>query len=148
MGTYITLFAESDGEEIWEESDHESDDDLINTDMPVSAPPKMPVFQTETKEYKSAHSLLRWIVGFLFVLQAKYHVPNTAVNLIIKFMFVLFGVLSRFSPFVAILRKLFPSSLHIMRKRFVQDLSFEKYPSVIQFTTLMTVALRLSVPGR
>ena len=55
-------------------SDDESDDDQILTDASVCVAPTLPVFQTESKEYESAQALLRWVIGFLFVLQSKYHV--------------------------------------------------------------------------
>ena len=64
----------------------------------------------------------------MFILQAKYHVPNTAIDILVKFMFALFCVLGRFSPFVNIIQKSFPSSLHLMRKHYVQLQSFKKFP--------------------
>lgn len=69
-------------------------------------------------------------MGFLFVLQAKYHVPNSAIDFLIKFLYILICVLSRFcfSPFVDMLWKSFPRSLHVMRKRFAGDFLFSKYP--------------------
>ena len=82
----------------------------------------------ESKEHQSAQSLLRWIIGFLCVFQAKYHIPNSAIDLLIKFMSALFCVLSYFSPFVRILQKSFPPSLHVMRKRFVDDIVFRMFP--------------------
>lgn len=109
-------------------SDDESGDDQILTDASVCAAPTLPVFQTESKEYESAQALLRWVIGFLFVLQSKYHSPNSAINLLIKFMFALFCILSRISPFVCILQKSFPPSFHVMRKSFAEECLFSKYP--------------------
>ena len=109
-------------------SDVESDEDLQCSSKTVCVPPTQPVFESESKEYKSAKSLLRWIVGFLFVLQAKYHIPNAAIDLLIKFCFALLCILSRFSPFVRILHKSFPPSLHIMRTKFADEVQFSKYP--------------------
>ena len=102
-------------------SDDESDDDQILTDASVCVAPTLPVLQTESKEYESAQALL-------FVLQSKYHVPNSAINLLIKFMFALFYILSRISPFVRILQKSFPPSFHVMRKHFAGECLFSKYP--------------------
>lgn len=115
---------------MWEESDHESDDDFIDvrTALSSDSAPIMPVFPAKSKEDKSAQSLLRWIVGFVFVLQAKHHIPSAAVDLLVKFIYALLCVLSSFSPFVNTLRKLFPPSLYIMRRRYLQDCSFSKYP--------------------
>ena len=79
-------------------------------------------------DYLSAKSLFKWIIGFLFVLQARYHNPNSAIDLLIKFMLAIFSVLGCFSPFVCTLRKLFPSSLHVMRTHFANEITSFKYP--------------------
>ena len=122
---YICLLIESDGEETWELSDVEADeDDLVH----AGVAPTPPVFEVENKEYLSAKSLLKWIVGFLLVLQARYHIPNSAIDLLIKFMLAIFSVLGCFSPFVCTLRKLLPSSLHVMRTHFASEITFSKYP--------------------
>ncbi len=89
--------------------------------------PAQPSFST-SKEYSNAQSLVKWVVGFLLILQAKYHIPNAAIDLLIKFMFALFCVLGRFSPLIRQLNALFPSSLHVMRKSFNTIMSFNKYP--------------------
>ena len=104
------------------------DDDLTDTHASVCVPPIVPVFEPETKEDQSARSLLKWIVGFLFVLQAKYHIPNAAIDLLIKFMSAIFCVLGQFSPFVLKLQKFFPSSLHTLRSQFAGEIVFSKYP--------------------
>ena len=108
--------------------DHESDDDLKHTGDSTCVPPTLPVFEAESSEDRSVQSLLRWIVGILFVLQAKHHIPNAAIDLLIKCMSAIFCVLGRFSPFVCKLQKLFPSSLHVMRSRFADEIVFSKHP--------------------
>ena len=92
------------------------------TDAPV--PPVFPL----CKEYASAQLLLKWLAGFLFILQAKYHIPNAAIDFLIKFLFLLVCVLGRFSPFVRHLQQSFPRSLNVMRKTFMSETSFAKYP--------------------
>ena len=104
-------------------SDDESDDDQILTDASACATPTLPVFQTESKEYQSAQALLRWVIGFLFILQSKYHVPNSAIDLLIKFMFAFFCVLSRISPFVRILQKSFPPFFACNEETFCRRMS-------------------------
>ena len=63
-----------------------------------------------------------------FYSPSSYHVPYSAINLLIKFMFALFCILSRISPFVRILQKSFPPSFHVMRKRLAGECLFSKYP--------------------
>ena len=128
---YIYILLESGGEEIWNESGAEADDedfiDVHNEDV-SNPPPAMPVFSLESEKHQSAQSLLQWIVGFIFVLQAKHHMPNSALDLLIKFIYALLCVLSSFSPFIDTLRRSFPPSLYLLRKHFMEDCSFSKYP--------------------
>ncbi len=51
-----------------------------------------------------------------------------AIDFLIKFMFILLCLLSRFSPFVCHLKQSFPHSLNAMRKRFIGEILFSKYP--------------------
>ena len=80
---------------------NESDDDLgvHVVERNPTPDPAQPSFST-SKEYSNAQSLVKWVVGFLLILQAKYHIPNAAIDLLIKFMFALFCVLGRFSPLI------------------------------------------------
>ena len=124
----FVYFTDSDGEEVWEDEDQESDEADEGASI-YENQPSLPNFQEESsQENKSAQSLLNWMVGFLFVLQAKHNIPNSALNLIIKFLYHFLGVLGRFSSFVHILHKCFPSSIHAMRKPFHSKLYFEKFP--------------------
>ena len=93
-----------------------------------NSPPAMPAFPDETKEYKSAKSLIGWIVGFIFIFQAKYHIPNSAVNLLLKFLCALFYIFSCFWTMGGYLHKLFPQSLYVMRQQYLKDCTFSKYP--------------------
>ena len=113
-------------------SEEDSDDEVI-----VDASASRPVFLPNTSEnHRSAQSLVRWIVGFLFILQSKHqfilqskhHLPNSAIEFLIKFIFTLLCVLGRFSAFVHDVQVCCPHSLHTMRKRFADDIQFSRYP--------------------
>ena len=100
---------------------------LVSHVPPATNAPVQPEFPV-CKEYEKAQLLLKWIAGFLFVLQAKHHIPNAAIDFLIKFLFLLICVLGRFSPFIRYLQQLFPQSLNAMRKTFMREASFAKYP--------------------
>ncbi len=127
----IYTSAESDEEIVWELSDADSD---LHNDMSVDSvavsnatPSPNPTFQ-ESMEFRSAQSIVQWIVGFLFILQSKYHLPNSAIDFITHFIAVLLCVLGKFSPFVRHVQNSFPPSLHIMRKKCAGYINFHKYP--------------------
>ena len=108
-------------------SEEDSDDEVI-VDASAKAPSR-PVFLPNTSEnHRSAQSLVRWIVGFLFILQSKHHLPNSAIEFLIKFIVTLLCVLGRLSAFVHDVQVCFPHSLHTMRKRFPDDIHFSRYP--------------------
>lgn len=118
---------DSEGEEHWADVETEVDEDLINVRInDATLGPAIPTF--EGNEQNRAHLLFMWIVGFIFVLQAKYHLPNAAIDLLVKFMYSLLCVLGSFCTFADNLRKLFPRSLHMMRKYHFPACSFSKYP--------------------
>ena len=57
-----------------------------------------------------------WLVGFLIQLQAKHYVPDSALNLLLKFLYTFFCVLGRFSGFVAAMVTYFPSTIYRLKK--------------------------------
>ena len=132
------VMAESDGEEVWELSDEDSDLDSgginIHSSTVSEKPPPNPEFQTNDSESQSSQSIVKWIVGFFFILQSKHHLPNSAIDFLIKFMAVLLYVLGKLSPLIGRIHKHFPSSssLHVMRKRFADDINFHRYPIMSQ----------------
>ena len=82
------MHAESDcSSEQWNLSDQDSD---ILYDYDTDATPKMPSFEDHTVEQEYADSLVLWFSGFLLFLQAKFHVPDSAIDLIIKFWYIKF----------------------------------------------------------
>ena len=110
---------ECDGEEVWEES---SADELQQDDLP-----SLPDFESDTSQTQSAKALILWMLGFLITLQAKYYIPNAAVDVLLKFLYIFISVLSRFSPFLKQICKQFPKSLHSLYKIIQYEDSFQKY---------------------
>ena len=98
--------------EVWEES---SADELEQDDS-SSALPSLPTFESDTSHNRSANSLVQWMLGFLLTLQAKHYIPSTAIDVLLKFLYIFFTVLSRFSPFLKLILKQFPKSVHSMYK--------------------------------
>ena len=87
-----SVITESD-EEIWEESHSEDEDGLgVGT---CGEQPSLPTFETST-DSERAQVLCRWLVGFL-LLQGRYYIPNSALTVLVKFLYALFSILGPFS---------------------------------------------------
>ena len=74
-----------------------------------------------------AKAIINWTVGLLIILQARYYVPNAAVNVLIKFLSILFKVLGQSSPVAAIIEKSFFTSFNVMCKNIHHNETFVKY---------------------
>ena len=130
-------------EEIWDLSDEELDSDVdnginVHSKTEGEKPPPNPLFhdQASAIQDQKAQALVRWIVGFVFILQSKHHLPNSAIDYLIKFIGILLSILSKFSPFVRLVYDTFPSSLHVMRNKFADASNFSKYPVCPKCNTL------------
>ena len=71
----LTYYSTENNEEVWELSDEDSDVDeglYVHQENVSEKPPPNPQFhdQTSTMENQKAQSIVRWIVGFLFILQS------------------------------------------------------------------------------
>ena len=112
---------ESSVEEIWEES--EPDDDITSsTDDDLA--PTLPEPETASATHGSQKSLIFWLVGFLLQLQSKHNIPDRAVDLLFKFLYIYFSILGRFSQFMAIVASHFPSTLYCVKKTFLEAQHF------------------------
>ena len=116
----VHFYIEVDDEEIWDES---SSDEL--EDGPTS--PSLPAFISSTRESLRAYSLMMWLLGFILVIQAKYYIPNAAIDVMLKFLYVFFTVLNRFSPFLNPILKVFPKSLYSLYKLVHYEDNFNKF---------------------
>lgn len=114
MSVYLLLLkgdSESDGDKVWNGSDHEGlSFDMDNSEVAPS------LTRTALAENSSQHALVVWLVTFLLQLQAKHYIPDKAIDCLLKFLAVFFGVLGRFCGFAAVLATSFPSTLYKLRK--------------------------------
>ena len=106
--------SKSDEGEVWEESDSCTEEC-----------PELPndVSQTSTVE----SGILSWLLIFLLRLQAKYYIPDAALQCLIRFLYVFFCVLGRYSSTVANIAARFPRSLYYLRKQYSSDHEFKKF---------------------
>lgn len=91
--------------------------------------PSLPSFEDNSVEHEQANNLVLWFVGFLLILQAKFYVPDSAIDILIKFFYALLRIvcgLSR-SIFMETFTKKFPSSLYILRKNYTFGDTFTRY---------------------
>lgn len=78
------------------------------------------------------------LIGFLLTFQAKFYIPDAAIDILIKFLNGFFNVLSRFSPFMELVAKAF----FVMQKKVGWSETFNKLlcaQNVIQFIRTKTV---------
>ena len=73
--------SDDSGEEVWEESDESCTEECPELPSDIS--------QTSTIE----RGILSWLLIFLLRLQAKYYIPDAALQCLIRFLYVLFCVL-------------------------------------------------------
>ena len=121
--SYTILCVDIDEQEVWEnESDVEND--VISQENEVICQPS---FNSESSESSRASSLLHWVIIFIFSLQAKYYISDSAIDVLFKFLYIFFSVLGRFSPFVAALSSDFPKSRCFARGRLGSKAKFRRY---------------------
>ena len=104
-----------EGEEVWEESDESSTEEY----------PEFPNELSWTSTVESA--ILSWLLIFLLRLQAKYYIPDAAVQCLIRFLYVLFCVLGRYSSVIANIASRFPRSLYYLRKQYSSGQELKKF---------------------
>lgn len=102
-----------DTSEQWNQSDQDSD-----FEYNMDAAPKMPSFENKSVDQEHADSIVLWLAGFLLSFQAKFHLPDSAIDLLIKFWYAVFQIVCRLSrsSLLEALTKMLPSSLHAMRR--------------------------------
>ena len=91
-------------DEMWEDADQMQ----LEADFPqfYDEPPALP--QQSTMTSKTENVLLTWLLLFLLRLQAKHYIPDSAVNCLLKFLYMFFSIVGRHSDFVANLALCFP----------------------------------------
>ena len=117
--------SESDeGEEVWEESDESSSEEC----------PELPNEVNRTCTIESA--VLSWLLIFILRLQAKYYIPDVAIQCLIRFLHILFSVLGRYSPVIANIASKFPRSLYYLRKQYSSGQEFKKFVVCLKCNTI------------
>jgi hypothetical protein len=117
---------DGDGQEVWEEEDND-DSDGVDLDQSQDLPMCQPSFSGKSSEISRASSLLRWLIIFIFSLQAKYHISDHAINVIFQFLYILFSVFARFSPSLSFFAETFPKSRCLAHGHFGTTAKFLKY---------------------
>ena len=64
---------------------------------------------------------------FLLQLQSKHNIPDRAVDLLFKFLYIYFLILGPFSQFMAIVASHFPSTLYCIKKTFLEAQYFTHF---------------------
>lgn len=88
---------------------------------------EVPTFETFSAETQRAGSLVCWIVGFIVSLQARYYIPDAAIDKLLVFIYVLFNVIGQFSPFMTLLSSKMPKSSFLAKKFLGLNKPFTKY---------------------
>ena len=98
---------------MWEEAN----ENQLETEFPQEAEesPPLPMECATVDTHESA--LLTWILLFLVRLQARHYIPDSALNCLLKFLYIFLRIIGRQSNFVAKLTTHFPKSIYQMKKR-------------------------------
>lgn len=92
-----------------EDSDESEFED---TNYESSQSPTLPSFELKTPQSCQTIALSMWLIGFILRLQAKYYVPEAALDGLIKFLYVFLSLLARLAPSLKPLLEVFPHSLY------------------------------------
>lgn len=86
-----------------------------------------------------------WFVSFLLALQAKFYIPDSAIDVCIKFLYAFFRILHRLtgSTLMEEFMKQFPPSLHILHKCVSLDTFTRFVESVARYIDMRTASLQL-----
>ena len=108
--------------EVWtaEEPDMYSDDDMPPNTEPLQD-------NEHDKENQAALNLSRWFNAFILILQAKYHLSNQVINLLLKFFMIFFCILGKFSDLCDKISKHLSPSLYKAMKENQCNVSFQRY---------------------
>ena len=120
----VYTFTDNSDEEVWESSEV---DDFNDTSAGSGMPPSTPTFNNASPDSIKASCLLQWLVMYLLSLQAKYTIPDSAIDMLFRFLYIFFSILARFSPFVAIIAGKFPQSKCVAQKYIGIEVSFTKF---------------------
>ena len=128
--THTSLFLcvplDSDINEVW--SDNESDDNEETNDQAPESPPSS---QSEVQVDSSSQPLVRWLLAFFLLLQARFHLTDRVLNIIFRFLKTFFTVLGSVSAPCAAIRTKLPMTFYMAQKSYTKvqkGQNFHKYP--------------------
>ena len=122
-----TCTGESDGEEVWEEREgelEEFEENGYDVDLDIITPSVPETVSTESQTHKS---LVQWLVGFLMQLRTIHRIPDSAVDLLLKFLCTFVVVVGHFSDFIKAMVPHIPSSLHRLKQAFPLQHGFKQF---------------------
>ena len=112
----ILSFSDICDVEVWETDNYsDTDDELSGPNFALEG-----VFSDEDRD------LVHWMVIFLLRLQAKFYIPDAALQCLIKFLSVFLSVIGRSSSHVAHMASVFPRSLYELRNKYRLGSKFKK----------------------
>ena len=108
--TTMDVETESNGIEVWSETE---DPTVEFEDRLPEPPPDIPQL-----DHSNAHAnaLVQWLVYFLLLLQARYHLADNVLQFLFRFLKAFFDVLGRVSSACSHIAKVFPRSLYQAQK--------------------------------
>ena len=90
--------------EFWEdysiEDDRHSEEDADGSCLPSGV---------EVENFSKHNAIIMWIIGFLLKLQKRHYLSDSALEMLLKFLSMLFVVIGKFSSFAAGISAIFPS---------------------------------------
>ena len=88
FSVYIDSYVCDDVEVCEDDTDSENSSD---TEDKVSAPN----FPESDVSHSEANTLVLWVLIFILRIQAKHYIPDTALQCLLKFLFVFFSIVGR-----------------------------------------------------
>ena len=110
-------YAVDSEDETWEDNEENIDTDY-DPEVPV-----LPDYCTDAVQKSQPYSLLLFLVR----LQAKFYLPETALNCLLKFLYIFLSIISRKSTFVAQMINKFPTSTFLLEKYMNSKETFVRY---------------------
>ena len=116
-------------EEVWNESDEEVWNEDFDTDLENGSDDTSDIPEVIQADATPQSALAKWLLVFILYLQSIFHLSDSVVGYLIKFMKTFFGVVGRFCTacICAGIAAVFPSSLYTARKTcHIDDLKFKR----------------------
>lgn len=95
--------------EVWEDNDSSDCEDEGAV---------LPELESDESTTRNGRALLTWLLVFLLRMQAKHYIPDAALNSLLKFLYAFLLIISLSSEFIQHIIRVFPKSVHNLRKFF------------------------------